>query len=112
MTLLAAALAAGWPLLQAAVAAGAEDALDALSRSFGYVNQRIGSFVALAGFAWLEGMIGIVLMDFLAAGVIRLDGMGPWLDWPCELKSRRSSAEQGRLSRRFRRPRIRSGWAW
>ena len=48
MTLLAVALAAGWPLLQAAIAAGAEDALDALSRSFGYVNQRIGSLMALA----------------------------------------------------------------
>jgi hypothetical protein len=82
MTLLAAALAAGWPLSQAAVAAGAEDSLDALSRSFGYVNQRIGSLVALAGFAWLEGMIGIVLMNFLAAAVIRLTEWGLGLTGP------------------------------
>ena len=82
MALMAAALAVGWPLVHAAVAAGAEDALDALSRSFGYLNQRIGSFVALAGFAWLEGMIGIVLMDLLASGVLRLTEWGLGLTGP------------------------------
>ncbi len=75
-TVLAAALAVSWPLLQAAVAAGAEDSLDALSRSFGYVNQRIGSLVALAGFAWVLGMIGIVLVNLLAAGVVRFTEWG------------------------------------
>jgi hypothetical protein len=82
MTLLAAALAAGWPLVHAAVAAGAEDALDALSRSFGYLNQRIGSFLAFACFAWLEGLIGIILMDLLAAGVLRLTEWGLGLTAP------------------------------
>ena len=82
MTLLAVALAVGWPLLQAAVAAGAEDSLDALSRSFGYVNQRIGSLAALAGFAWLEGMVGIVLMNSLAVAVIRLTEWGLGLTGP------------------------------
>ena len=82
MTLLAAALVVGWPLLHAAVAAGAEDALDALSRSFGYLNQRIGSLLALAGFAWLEGVIGIILMDLLAAGVLRLTDWGLGLTAP------------------------------
>jgi hypothetical protein len=82
MTMLAAALAAGWPLVHAAVAAGAEDALDALSRSFGYLNQRIGSFLAFACFAWLEGMIGITLMDLLAAGVLRLTEWGLGLTAP------------------------------
>jgi hypothetical protein len=82
MTLLAAALAAAWPLLHAAVAAGAEDSLDALSRSFGYVNQRLGSLAALAAFAWFEGMIGIVLVNFLAAGVIRLTEWGLGLSGP------------------------------
>jgi hypothetical protein len=79
---MAAGLAAGWPLLPAAVAAGAEDALDALSRSFGYLNQRIGSFLALVGFAWLEGMIGVILMDLLAAGVLRLTDWGLGLTAP------------------------------
>jgi hypothetical protein len=82
MTLLLVALAVGWPLMHAAVAAGAEDALDALSRSFGYVNQRIGSVVALAAFAWLEGMIGIVLMNLLAAAVIQLTEWGLGLTSP------------------------------
>ena len=82
MTLLAAALAVGWPLLQAAVAAGAEDALDAVSRTFGYLNQRIGSFVMLAGFAWLEGMLGVFLMDLLTGGVIRLTQWGLGLTGP------------------------------
>jgi hypothetical protein len=87
MTLLAAALTAGWPLLHAAVAAGAEDALDALSRSFGYLNQRIGSFLAFAGFAWLEGMIGIILMDLLAGGVLRLTEWGLGLTAPASQMS-------------------------
>jgi hypothetical protein len=82
MTLMAAALAAVWPLVHAAVAAGAEDALDALSRSFGYLNQRIGWFAALVVFAWLEGMIGIVLMDLLASGVLRLTQWGLGLTGP------------------------------
>ena len=82
MTLIVAELAVGWPLLQAAVAAGAEDALDAVSRTFGYLNQRIGSFVALAAFAWLEGMLGVFLVDLLAGGVIRLTEWGLGLTGP------------------------------
>ena len=52
MALLLFGLAAGWPLSHASVAAEAEDLLDALSRSFSYLNQRLGKFVlcvALAG---------------------------------------------------------------
>ena len=79
MTLLAAGLLAGWPLLHAAVAGGAEDTLDAFSRVFGYLSQRIGSFVALVGLAWLLGMIGTLLVALLAGGVIRLTlwNLGP-----------------------------------
>ncbi len=40
ITLLVFVMAAAWPLMPAAVAAGAEDALDALSRTVSYVNQR------------------------------------------------------------------------
>ena len=82
MTLLGVALAASWPLLQAAVAAGAEDSLDALSRAFSYVNQRLGSIMALTAFAWLEGMVGIVLMNFLAATVLRFTEWGLGLSAP------------------------------
>ena len=72
MTLLLAGLAAGWPLLQAATAGGAEDALDALSRIYGYINQRLGSYAALVALAWLGGMLGLALVDQLASCVIRL----------------------------------------
>ena len=72
MTLFLAGLAAGWPLLQAATAGGAEDALDALSRIFGYLNQRLGSYAALVALAWLGGMLGLALVDLLTSGVIRL----------------------------------------
>lgn len=72
MTLFMAGLVIGWPLLHAAIAGGAEDSLDALSRTFGYVNQRLGSIAALVGLAWLEGMLGLVVVDLLILGVIRL----------------------------------------
>ena len=72
MTLFVAALAAGWPLLQAATAGGAEDALDALSRIFGYLNQRLGSYVALVALAWLVGCSGWLSSTCSQRGVIRL----------------------------------------
>lgn len=72
MSLFLAGLAAGWPLLQAATAGGAEDALDALSRIFGYLNQRLGSYAVLVALAWLGGMLGLALVDLLTSGVIRL----------------------------------------
>jgi hypothetical protein len=82
MILLVAGLVAGWPLLHAAVAAGAEDALDAVSRTFGYLNQRIGSFVALLVFIWLEGMIGLQLVDLLISGLLRVTQWGLGLTAP------------------------------
>ncbi len=87
MTLLAAGLLAGWPLLHAAVAGGAEDTLDAFSRVFGYLSQRLGSFVALVGLAWLLGMIGTLLVALLAGGVIRLTlwNLGPATEAQFEL---------------------------
>jgi hypothetical protein len=82
MTLLAATLVAGWPLLQAAVASGAEDALEALSRTFSYITQRIGPFTALLLLAGLLGMIGLLFMDLLAASVIRLTHWGLGISVP------------------------------
>jgi hypothetical protein len=72
MTLFVAGLVAGWPLLHAAIAGGAEDALDALSRIFGYLNQRLGAVAALVGLAWIEGMLGLAVVDLLTWGVIHL----------------------------------------
>ena len=40
MAILLVGLLAGWPLMHASVAAEADDTLDALSRTFSYLNQR------------------------------------------------------------------------
>ena len=85
MTLFLAGLVAGWPLLQAATAGGAEDALDALSRTFGYLNQRLGSYAALVALAWLGGMLGLALVDLLTSGVIRLTHWSLGLTAPFDL---------------------------
>ena len=78
MTLLAAGLVAGWPVMVAAVAGGAEDALDAWSRTFGYLNQRIGPFLVMLALVWLEGIFGLIVVDLFAGGVVRftLWGLG------------------------------------
>jgi hypothetical protein len=72
MALLVAGLIAGWPLLHAAVAAGADGALDALSRTFSYLNQRLGLFFAGLATSWLAGIVGLFVVDLLAEGVIDL----------------------------------------
>jgi hypothetical protein len=72
MTLLVAALIAGWPLYHAALATGADDALDALSRTYGYINQRLVLFALGLAIAWATGVAGLALLDLLAGGVIRL----------------------------------------
>jgi hypothetical protein len=72
MTLLVAALLAGWPMFHAAVATGADDALDALSRTYSYLNQRLILFAAGAAIAWVAGLAGLLLVDWLAGGVFRL----------------------------------------
>ncbi len=72
MTLLVAALIAGWPLFHAALASGADDALDAVSRTYGYINQRLVFFGVGVAIAWVTGLAGLALMDLLAGGVIRL----------------------------------------
>jgi hypothetical protein len=72
MTLLAAALIAGWPLFHAAMATGAEDALDAMSRTFGYINQRLVLFAVGIAITWIFGIAGLALVEVLAGGVVRL----------------------------------------
>jgi hypothetical protein len=72
MTLLVAALMAGWPLFHAAIATGADDALDAVSRTYSYLNQRLVLFAAGAAIATVGGLVGLILVDWLAAVVVRL----------------------------------------
>jgi len=76
MALLLFGLAAGWPLLHASVAAEAEDLLDALSRSFSYLNQRLGKFVLCVVLAWLIGIPGLLAVDLLATAVTHLAAWG------------------------------------
>ena len=82
MALLLFGLTVGWPLLHASVAAEAEDLLDALSRSFSYVNQRLGKFVSCLTLAWLIGIPGLVAVDLLATLVTHLAAWGVGLSAP------------------------------
>ncbi len=75
-------LAAGWPLLHASVAAEAEDLLDALSRSFSYLNQRLGKFALCMVLAWLIGIPGLLAVDLLATAVAHLAAWGVGLSAP------------------------------
>jgi hypothetical protein len=84
MTFLVAGLVAGWPLLHAAIATGADDALDAISRTFAYLNQRLGLFLTGLAAAWLAGVVGLFVIDLLAGGVIRLT------EWSLSLSARGS----------------------
>jgi hypothetical protein len=85
MVLVVAGLVAGWPLLHAAVAAGAEDALDAVSRTFGYLTQRLGAFLAVLVLVWFEGIVGLLLVDFLTGALARLTQWGLGLTAPAGL---------------------------
>jgi hypothetical protein len=78
-------LFAGWPLFQAAIASGAEDAMDACSRVFGYLNQRLAPYAALVAFSALLGLFGLALIDFAAAAVIQLTHWSLGLTAPAAL---------------------------
>jgi hypothetical protein len=82
MTIMLMGLVAGWPLMHASVAAEAEDMLDALSRTYSYLNQRPVKFVGLAALAWLVGIPGLLAVDLLAAGVVHLATWGLGLSAP------------------------------
>jgi hypothetical protein len=75
-------MVAGWPLLHASVAAEAEDLLDAISRSFSYLKQRLGKFVLCLVLAFLVGIPGLLAVDLLAAAVTHLAAWGVGLSAP------------------------------
>ncbi len=85
MMMLATGLVAGWPFFHAAVAAGADDALDALSRSFSYLSQRLGALAVLLLPIALQGFVGLVLVELLAAGVVQLTAWSLALTGPFDL---------------------------
>jgi hypothetical protein len=88
MMMLALGLVAGWPLLHVAVAAGADDALDALSRTFSYLSQRLGALCMLLAPIAIQGIAGLLLVELLAAGVIQLTAWSLGLTAPAEFIDR------------------------
>lgn len=82
MAVLLLGLAAGWPLFCVAVAAEAEDVLDAFSRTFSYLNQRLGKFLLCVLLAWLAGIPALWVVDLLAAGATHMAAWGVGLSAP------------------------------
>ncbi len=68
----------GWPFFIAAAASGADDPLDAFSRVFSYFQQRLGSLVVPAAYAWLSGMIGLAFLRLLEQYTLRLAAQNLW----------------------------------
>jgi hypothetical protein len=82
MAILLFGLVAGWPLMHASVAAEAEDTLDALSRSFSYVNQRSGKLAGYWVLAWLVGIPGLLAVDAFVVVMTHLTTWGLSLSAP------------------------------
>lgn len=76
MAILLLGLAVGWPLMQATIAAESEDAFDALSRSYAYVYQRPGRYLAYALLAWGLGTIGILVVGTFVHALVELAAWG------------------------------------
>ena len=76
MAWLVVALAAGWPLMVAAVAAENDDTFDALSRSLSYLFQRPLKFVGYLLICGVAGLLGIVLVALLYHLTMRMTSWG------------------------------------
>jgi hypothetical protein len=89
MALILVGLTLGWPLMLATIAADGEDAPDALSRSYSYVNQRLGRYLAHAFIALVIGSVSLMAVVAFARAVLTLAEWGislgaPALDQPDE----------------------------
>jgi hypothetical protein len=88
MALILLGLALGWPLMVATVAAEGEDAPDALSRAYSYVNQRLARYAAHTLASYVIGWIGLGLVVAFANVVLTLADWGVALGagstWPPE----------------------------
>jgi hypothetical protein len=74
LTLILIGLMVGWPLMQASIAAEAEDGFDAMSRIYAYVHQRPWHYGAYAVLAFAIGCVGLVFVDVFARLVVHLAG--------------------------------------
>jgi hypothetical protein len=108
MAVLLAGLALAWPLMHASVATEGEDAFDALSRSYSYLNQRLVSYIGMAALAWLFGILGVVLIDLLTWLIIHLAAWGISFSAPHNVivglrdpSTSESLGSLGRVSHRF-----------
>ena len=66
------AVAAGWPLMNAAIMTEGSDAFDGFSRSFSYLYGRPWYYSWCVFFALLWGLATVMMVDTLAVGVVRL----------------------------------------
>ncbi len=87
MALVLVSLALAWPLMPPAVACEEEDAFDALSRSYAYVNQRRGHYAFYVVLAWLVGIAGLVFVDIFVYVLVQLTQWALSLTAPRELIS-------------------------
>jgi len=72
MAMLLLGLFFGWPLMWGTVSVEANDAFDALSRSYAYVYQRPLNYLFYALVAAVIGVLGYLLVGYFAEGVIHL----------------------------------------
>lgn len=77
-------LAAGWPLMHAAVAVEAEDAFDAMSRSYAYPRQRPWLYLFYGAVALAAGSVGLLFVDLFARAVVALAVWGLSLGAPAD----------------------------
>jgi len=82
LTLILIGLMAGWPLMQASVAAEAEDGFDAISRTYAYLHQRPWHYAGYTALAFAVGCVGLVFVDVFARMVVHLTAWGLSLAGP------------------------------
>jgi hypothetical protein len=76
LALIVLGLMLGWPLLQAAVAAEAEDGFDAISRTYAYLHQRPWHFLGYVLLATILGGIGLTFVELVSRLIVHFTAWG------------------------------------
>jgi hypothetical protein len=76
MTLLLLGVIFGWPLMWATISSEGTDSFDALSRTYAYVFQRPLRYLFYAVVAAILGVLGWLLVENIAAGIVWLTAWG------------------------------------